>query len=106
MIVMSSKGFSFADDEAGFARNQEDVARDLYSALTQFFTAFEMFQDNDFYVTGESYAGQLMSQGSGNYLIVGASVGQKGGKWHLNNVKNFPEPHAESHGSYLWVVGL
>ena len=57
-IHISSTGFSFTDNEAGFATNQEDVARDLYSALTQFFTAFEMFQDNDFYVTGESYAGQ------------------------------------------------
>ena len=53
-------GFSFTDDEAGYATNQEDVARDLYSALTQFFTAFEMFQDNAFYVTGESYGGKYV----------------------------------------------
>ncbi|XP_043246485.1 venom serine carboxypeptidase-like [Amphibalanus amphitrite] len=53
-------GFSFTNDEAGYARNQEDVARDLYSALTQFFTAFEMFQGNDFYVTGESYGGKYV----------------------------------------------
>ena len=54
-------GFSFTDDEAGYARNQEDVARDLYSALTQFFTAFEMFLDNEFYVTGESYGGKYVT---------------------------------------------
>ena len=53
-------GFSFTDDEAGYATNQDDVARDLYSALTQFFTAFEMFQDNAFYVTGESYGGKYV----------------------------------------------
>ena len=53
-------GFSFTDDEAGYAMNQEDVARDLYSALTQFFTAFEMFLDNEFYVTGESYGGKYV----------------------------------------------
>ena len=53
-------GFSFTDDAAGYATNQDDVARDLYSALTQFFTAFETFQDNDFYITGESYAGKYV----------------------------------------------
>ena len=53
-------GFSFTDDEAGYATNQDDVARDLYSALTQFFAAFEMFQDNAFYVTGESYGGKYV----------------------------------------------
>ena len=53
-------GFSFTDDEAGYATNQDDVARDLYSALTQFFTAFETFQDNAFYVTGESYGGKYV----------------------------------------------
>ena len=53
-------GFSFTDDEAGYARSEDDVARDLYSALTQFFTAFEMFRDNDFYVSGESYAGKYL----------------------------------------------
>ena len=52
-------GFSFTD-EAGYAKNQEDVARDLYSALTQFFTAFDMFRDNEFYVTGESYGGKYV----------------------------------------------
>ncbi|XP_043203971.1 venom serine carboxypeptidase-like [Amphibalanus amphitrite] len=53
-------GFSFTYDEQGFARNEEDVARDLYSALTQFFTAFEKFRDNEFYVSGESYAGKYL----------------------------------------------
>ena len=53
-------GFSFTDDEAGYATNQDDVARDLYSALTQFLTAFEMFQDNEFFVTGESYGGKYV----------------------------------------------
>ncbi len=30
-------GFSFTDSVAGFVQNENDVARDLYSALTQFF---------------------------------------------------------------------
>ncbi|KAG7469698.1 hypothetical protein MATL_G00131650 [Megalops atlanticus] len=53
-------GFSFTDDDRGFARDQDDVGRDLYSALTQFFQIFSEFQHNDFYATGESYAGKYV----------------------------------------------
>jgi len=53
-------GFSFTEDDAGYATNEEDVGRDLYSALTQFFTLFDSYQSNDFYITGESYAGKYI----------------------------------------------
>uniref|UniRef100_A0A8C5CSD3 Carboxypeptidase vitellogenic like n=2 Tax=Gadus morhua TaxID=8049 RepID=A0A8C5CSD3_GADMO len=53
-------GFSFTDDDKGFAQNQDDVGRDLYSALTQFFQLFPEYQANDFYATGESYAGKYV----------------------------------------------
>ncbi|XP_037073484.1 LOW QUALITY PROTEIN: probable serine carboxypeptidase CPVL [Pollicipes pollicipes] len=53
-------GFSFTEDDAGYATNEEDVGRDLHSALTQFFTLFESYQSNDFYVTGESYGGKYV----------------------------------------------
>uniref|UniRef100_A0A8C5GN16 Probable serine carboxypeptidase CPVL n=1 Tax=Gouania willdenowi TaxID=441366 RepID=A0A8C5GN16_GOUWI len=52
-------GFSFTDD-GGFAQNQDDVGRDLYSALTQFFQIFPEYQSSDFYATGESYAGKYV----------------------------------------------
>ncbi|XP_077384249.1 putative serine carboxypeptidase CPVL [Festucalex cinctus] len=53
-------GFSFTDDDRGYARNQDDVGRDLYSALIQFFQLFPEYQSNDFYATGESYAGKYV----------------------------------------------
>ena len=53
-------GFSFTDSDAGYANNEDDVARDLYSALDQFFTLFGSYRPNDFYVTGESYAGKYV----------------------------------------------
>uniref|UniRef100_A0ACB8FUC8 Uncharacterized protein n=1 Tax=Sphaerodactylus townsendi TaxID=933632 RepID=A0ACB8FUC8_9SAUR len=52
-------GFSFTDD-TGYALNQDDVGRDLYSALIQFFQLFPDYQKNDFYATGESYAGKYV----------------------------------------------
>ncbi|KAF7669426.1 hypothetical protein LDENG_00186620 [Lucifuga dentata] len=53
-------GFSFTDDDRGYAQNQDDVGRDLYSALTQFFQMFPEYQSNEFYATGESYAGKYV----------------------------------------------
>ncbi|XP_027626733.1 probable serine carboxypeptidase CPVL [Tupaia chinensis] len=53
-------GFSFTDDPQGYATNEDDVARNLYSALIQFFQLFPEYKDNDFYATGESYAGKYV----------------------------------------------
>ena len=50
--------FSFTDNDKGYATNQEQVAKDLYEALRQFFIVFEDVHENDFFVTGESYAGK------------------------------------------------
>merc|ERR1712226_272130 len=50
-------GFSYAQDDA-LPHSQEEVARDLYEALTQWFTMFPEYQPNDFYVFGESYGGK------------------------------------------------
>ena len=52
-------GFSYAQDE-GLPRSQEDVARDMYEALTQWFTMFPEYQANEFYAFGESYAGKFV----------------------------------------------
>ncbi|XP_066485018.1 LOW QUALITY PROTEIN: probable serine carboxypeptidase CPVL [Tiliqua scincoides] len=52
-------GFSFTDG-TGYATNEDDVGRDLYSALVQFFQLFPEYQKNDFYATGESYAGKYV----------------------------------------------
>jgi vitellogenic carboxypeptidase-like protein len=53
-------GFSFTESDAGYAKNQTAVASDLFEALTQFFALFQEFRHNDFYVTGESYAGKYV----------------------------------------------
>nr|XP_054767401.1 probable serine carboxypeptidase CPVL [Lytechinus pictus] len=53
-------GFSFTDSDSGYANNQDDVAVNLYSALTQFFQLFPQYQKNEFYATGESYAGKYV----------------------------------------------
>ncbi|XP_071803134.1 probable serine carboxypeptidase CPVL [Asterias amurensis] len=53
-------GFSFTEHDQGYANNQSIIAAQLYSALQQFFTLFPEYQKNDFYTTGESYAGKYV----------------------------------------------
>lgn len=53
-------GFSFTEAAEGFATNQTQIGMDLYTAVSQFFSLFPALRKNDFYVTGESYAGKYV----------------------------------------------
>jgi vitellogenic carboxypeptidase-like protein len=53
-------GYSFTLNNQGYARSEDELARDLYSALTQFFEIYTDYASNPFYVTGESYAGKYI----------------------------------------------
>ncbi|KAL1124176.1 hypothetical protein AAG570_001946 [Ranatra chinensis] len=53
-------GFSFTKNDNGYARDEVAVGRDLYSAVLQFFQLFPQLQKNDFFVSGESYAGKYV----------------------------------------------
>uniref|UniRef100_A0A023GNB7 Carboxypeptidase n=1 Tax=Amblyomma triste TaxID=251400 RepID=A0A023GNB7_AMBTT len=53
-------GYSFTDSDAGYARNQTDVGRDLLEFVQQFFTLFGELAQNEFYISGESYAGKYV----------------------------------------------
>ena len=73
-------GYSFTNSDAGYARSEADVARDMYNALTQFFTIYHPYQKNDFYLTGESYAGKYVPAVS-QKIIAGNAAG---GHTHIN----------------------
>jgi len=53
-------GYSFTKSEDGYVRNEDEVARDLYAMLTQFFQIFPEYVPSPFYVTGESYGGKYV----------------------------------------------
>ncbi|XP_011880871.1 PREDICTED: venom serine carboxypeptidase [Vollenhovia emeryi] len=53
-------GYSFTGDDKGYVRNETQVGRDIHSALVQFFLLFPELRNNDFFVTGESYAGKYV----------------------------------------------
>lgn len=52
-------GFSLSDPD-GLATKREDYMTTLYSFISQFFQLFPDLQRNDFYITGESYAGKYV----------------------------------------------
>jgi len=53
-------GFSFTQSLSGYSQGEQQVAENMYSLLTQFFQVFPEYVMNDFYVTGESYAGKYV----------------------------------------------
>lgn len=50
-------GFSYTGDDSGYSTDQTAVARNLYAALLQIFKLFPEYRLNNFYMTGESFAG-------------------------------------------------
>ncbi|XP_028756914.1 serine carboxypeptidase-like [Neltuma alba] len=53
-------GFSHASNESDIPHNEEAVSNDLFDFLQAFFKEHSQFVENDFYITGESYAGHYI----------------------------------------------
>lgn len=53
-------GYSFTENDRGYVTNETQVGTDIRTALVQFFQLFPELRNNDFFVTGESYAGKYV----------------------------------------------
>jgi len=53
-------GFSYSTDSADDVHDERRVAEDMLQFLTEFAEAHPELADNDFYITGESYAGHYV----------------------------------------------
>ncbi|CAL1404178.1 unnamed protein product [Linum trigynum] len=53
-------GFSYTTDDSDIRHNETGVSNDLYSFLQEFFKGHSKYANNDFYITGESYAGHYI----------------------------------------------
>jgi len=103
-------GFSFTDDVEAMATNQTTVGRDIYRALRQFFQLMPHLQSNDFYVTGESYAGKYVPAAS--YTI--HKMNQDPNNGPRINLKGLsigdgamdPKQQFKNFGSLLWYTGM
>ncbi|XP_031352306.1 venom serine carboxypeptidase-like [Photinus pyralis] len=99
-------GFSFTND-GGYLENEVDIGKQLYEALLQFFKLFPNLQKNEFYISGESYAGKyvpaishtIMKQNPGAKLKInlqGLAIG---------NGLCDPENQLV-YGDYMYQIGL
>ena len=52
-VVQVGTGFSFTNNDAGYATTEIDVAANLYKALVQFFKLFPHLDKTALYLTGE-----------------------------------------------------
>eukprot|EP00927_Polykrikos_kofoidii_P002056 TRINITY_DN1078_c0_g1_i1.p1 TRINITY_DN1078_c0_g1~~TRINITY_DN1078_c0_g1_i1.p1 ORF type:complete len:490 (-),score=81.50 TRINITY_DN1078_c0_g1_i1:113-1582(-) len=103
-------GFSFTESDKGFVSNMVEVGRDLTVAMTQFFQLFPSLRKNEFYVTGESYAGKYVPACAytihqRNSLVPASErINLKGisiGDGAMN-----PREQFSGFGDLLWYLGL
>nr|XP_048296102.1 probable serine carboxypeptidase CPVL [Myodes glareolus] len=101
-------GFSFTDSLQGYAVNEDDIAKDLYSALIQFFKLFPEYATNNFYVTGESYAGKYVPAIAHYIHTLNPS---RDFKIHLEGIAigdaySDPESIIGGYATFLYQIGL
>ncbi|CAH2015005.1 unnamed protein product [Acanthoscelides obtectus] len=100
-------GFSFTHHKNGYARNQTQIGNELYTALQQFFVLFPELRKNEFYVTGESYAGKYVPTLA--YTIYRNNPGAEA-KINLKGVaigNGYMDPlHQKGYAEYLYQLGL
>lgn len=53
-------GFSYTSSMDGYCTNENCIGKGLHSAMLQFFTLFPDLAPNEFFITGESYAGKYV----------------------------------------------
>ncbi|KAA8550327.1 hypothetical protein F0562_002011 [Nyssa sinensis] len=102
-------GFSFTSDEDDIRHNEDGVSNDLYDFLQEFFKAHPQYAKNDFYITGESYAGHYIPAFAarvhqGNKEKEGIYINLKG--FAIGNGLTDPEVQYKAYTDYALEMGL
>lgn len=105
-------GFSFTDSDDGYAKNEKDVGDNLLLGLQQFFRLFPDLQNNEFFVTGESYGGKYVPA-IGHAILLDSrreTVDPTKPKINLKGLaigNGLSDPvHQMNYGDYLYQLGL
>ncbi|CAG2116714.1 unnamed protein product, partial [Medioppia subpectinata] len=103
----SGTGFSY-DNNNNYTNNDESTALDNYLSLESFFVKFPQFKKNEFYITGESYAGVYVPMLATKIYQHNSTINLKGlaiGNGLLLNYQHQPIFGQSSYG-YLLAHGL
>ncbi|KAK8995313.1 hypothetical protein V6N11_069751 [Hibiscus sabdariffa] len=96
-------GFSYSSDDADIRHNETGVSNDLYDFLQEFFKQHPAYVENDFYITGESYAGHYIPPFAvrvhqGNKAKEGIHINLKG--FAIGNGQTNPEIQYQAYPDY------
>lgn len=102
-------GFSYSSDRRDIRHNEKGVSDDLYDFLQAFFTEHPEFAENDFYITGESYAGHYIPAFAarvhkGNIAKEELHINLKG--FAIGNGLTNPEIQYKAYTDYALEMGL
>lgn len=98
-------GFSSTEHDDGYSKNEKEVGQNLYEAVNQFFQLFPNLKLNEFYITGESYAGKYVPALA--HTILRNGKGFNGNLQGLAIGNGLSDPlHQLNYGDYLYQLGL
>ncbi|EFH48286.1 hypothetical protein ARALYDRAFT_489152 [Arabidopsis lyrata subsp. lyrata] len=102
-------GFSYTSAESDLRHDEAGVSNDLYDFLQAFFKEHPKFVKNDFFITGESYAGHYIPAlasrvHSGNKKKEGIPINLKG--FAIGNGLTNPEIQYGAYGDYALQMKL
>lgn len=102
-------GYSYTDDEAGYLTNIADIGNHLFAAVKQFFQLFSHLRSNDFYLTGESYAGKYIPA-LGHAIHINRDSSDVNCRINLKGIaigNGFSDPiHQFKFGEYAYQLGF
>ncbi|CAF2120813.1 serine carboxypeptidase-like 47 isoform X2 [Brassica rapa] len=102
-------GFSYTSDQSDLRHDETGVSNDLYDFLQAFFKEHPKYAKNDFYITGESYAGHYVPAlasrvHNGNKNKEGIPINLKG--FAIGNGLTNPEIQYGAYGDYALEMKL
>ncbi|KAG6550604.1 hypothetical protein Mapa_007857 [Marchantia paleacea] len=102
-------GFSYSPDIRDLRHDEDGVSEDMYDFFQAFFEEHPQFKKNDFFVTGESYAGHYVPAvaariHSGNKARNGIHINMKG--FAIGNGLTQPDLQYEAYADYALENGL
>ncbi|XP_044505276.1 serine carboxypeptidase-like [Mangifera indica] len=102
-------GFSYTSDESDIRHDEDGVSNDLYDFLQAFFKEHPQYATNDFFITGESYAGHYIPAFAarvhrGNKAKEGIHINLKG--FAIGNGLTNPEVQYKAYPDYALNMKL